>query len=55
MYKRYERTLDEKKSFGKDLEYTQYYAWLKKAANARDKCLAGEMTEEEALKVINVP
>ena len=55
MYKRYERTLDEKKPSGKDLEYTQYYAWLKKAADARDKCLAGKMPEEEALKVINVP
>lgn len=49
MYKRYERTLDGKKPSEKDLSYRDYIIWLDTATVARDKFLAGELTEQEAV------
>lgn len=55
MYKRYERSGWGKKPSDKDLSYGDYLSWSRTAAQARDKFLAGELTEEEALAVIVVP
>ena len=33
----------------------QYREWLTDAENARDRYLAGELTEEEAMAIIYVP
>lgn len=54
MYKRYDRAehINQKPS-PKDLTYAEYYVWLDRATNARDKCLAGEVTLEEALRIID--
>ena len=56
MYKRYERATDpNKKASEKDLTYAEYYDWLEKVTAARDDYLAGNLTAEEALKIIKVP
>ena len=55
MYRRYERTDGIKAESGKDLTYSQYYAWLDAATEARDHFLRGKITEEEALQIIIVP
>ena len=55
MYRRYERTDGIKAESDKDLTYSQYYAWLDAAAEARDRFLRGEITEAEALQIIIVP
>ena len=55
MYKRYERSGWGKKPSEKDLSYGDYLSWSRTTADARDKFLAGELTEEEALAVIVVP
>lgn len=54
MYKRYERTLDGKKPSEKDLSYQDYVIWLDTATAARDKFLAGKLTEQEELESIVV-
>jgi hypothetical protein len=38
-----------------DLNDKNYQAWLAKATDARDRYLAGELTEEEAMAIIYVP
>lgn len=55
MHKRYDRAehINQKPS-SKDLSYDDYYVWLDRAARARDDCLAGKITLEDALKIINV-
>ncbi len=54
MYKRYERTADGKqKPSQKDLSYAEYYAWLDQATKAKDDYLAGQLSAEEALRIIN--
>ena len=54
MYKRYERALSsEKKPSAKDLSFGEYYAWLDPATQARDEYLAGKITAEQALAVID--
>lgn len=54
MYKRYERALStEKKPSAKDISFREYYAWLDPATQARDDYLAGKLTAEQALAVIN--
>jgi len=55
MYKRYERTenFGEKLS-NKNLSYNEYYEWLKRATDARDRYLAGKLSEEDALEIIDV-
>ena len=55
MYKRYERAGYGKKPSPKDLTEEEYSSWLQNATEARDKFLAGELTEAEALAVIIVP
>ena len=53
MYKRYDRALDPNKKASKiDLSYGEYYEWLEAATKARDTYLAGKISEEEALNVI---
>ena len=37
------------------LSYSEYYEWLDRATKARDDFLAEKLSEEEALKIINVP
>ena len=44
-----------KKTSPIDLNYEEYYRWLEAATDARDRFLAGEITEEEALQIIHVP
>lgn len=54
MYKRFERTRYSNQSpTDKSLTDAELYAWTRNATDARDKYLAGEMSEEEALKIIN--
>ncbi len=51
MYKRMERT----QSFGetpKSISYDEYMAWLGKAVNAKNMYLNNELTEDEALAII---
>lgn len=55
MEKRYDRTGDDKKPSIIDITYDQYADWLCSAAKARDRYLAGELTEEEAIAIIHVP
>lgn len=38
----------------KDLSYGEYYEWLEQATDARDRYLAGELSEEQALEIIGV-
>ena len=55
MYKRYERAGDPgKKPSSKDLNYSEYYEWLECATDARDRYLAGELSEEKALEIIGM-
>lgn len=56
MYKRYERAEDGKQTpSDKDLSYAEYYQWLDRATAARDRYLAGELSEEAALEIIVAP
>lgn len=55
MYKRYERALSlEKKPSAKDLTYTQYCDWHDNAITARNDCMDGIISFEQALKIIDV-
>lgn len=47
-------TLDKKPS-PIDLTRKEFYQWLDTATDARDRYLAGELSEEEALQIIHVP
>lgn len=55
MYKRYERALEGKALSEKDLTLFEYYEWLQAATRARDACLYGKLSQEEALRIIDVP
>jgi hypothetical protein len=55
MFHRFERTDDDKKQSVVDITYDQYTDWLNSATKARDRYLAGELTEEEAMAIIYVP
>lgn len=55
MYHRFDRTGDDKEPSSVDITYAQYEQWLLSATNARNRYLAGELTEEEALSLIRVP
>jgi len=55
MEKRYNRTGADKEPSIIDITYDQYFAWLLSATDARDRYLAGELTEEEAISIIYVP
>lgn len=54
MYKRYERAYWSVDELPKGITFEKYLDWRKPAAKARDKYLKGELTEEEALKIIEV-
>lgn len=55
MEKRYDRTGEDKEPSIIDISYDQYFEWLLSATAARDRYLAGELTEEEAIAIIYVP
>lgn len=55
LFRRVERADCGKKTSPIDLNYEEYYRWLEAATDARDRFLAGEITEEEALRIIHVP
>lgn len=52
MYKRFERAYDYPHSLAHGLTFTQYYSWLNKAEQARNKYLADKISAEEALAII---
>ncbi len=52
---RLERAQYDKKSSPIDLTQEEYYRWQDAATAARDRYLAGELSEEEAWKIIHVP
>ena len=55
MYKRYERALSlEKKPSAKDLTYTQYCDWHDNAIKARNDCMDGIISFEQASKIIDI-
>lgn len=54
MYKRYERATDSLKKLSKGISIEKYWNWSEAASAARDKYLKGELTAEEALKIIEV-
>lgn len=55
MFHRLDRTGDDKASSIVDITCEQYDDWLSSAARTRDRYLAGELTEEEAMSIIYVP
>lgn len=55
MEKRYNRTGDDKEPSIIDITYDQYFEWLLSATDARNRYLAGELTEDEAIAIIYVP
>lgn len=52
---RLDRTCEDKRSSPIDLTYADFCKWQKAASDARCRFLAGEITEEEALRIIHVP
>ncbi len=52
---RLERTQYDKKASPIDLTREEYYLWQDAATAARDRYLAGELSEQEAWKIIHVP
>ena len=54
MYKRYERAAYALKQLPKGISIEKYWDWSEAASAARDKYLKGELTAEEALKIIEV-
>jgi Icc-related predicted phosphoesterase len=54
MYKRYERATWTIEELPKGISFDEYLDWREAASVARDKYIKGEMSAEEALKVIQV-
>ena len=54
MYRRYERNDGKIFMSPKGITYDDFYVWNDAATEARDKYLKGELTAEEALKIIEV-
>lgn len=54
MYRRYERNDGKIYMSPKGITYDDFYVWNDAATEARDKYLKGELTAEEALKIIEV-
>lgn len=52
---RLDRVTYDKKPSPIDLTRQEYYQWQDKANDARDRYLAGTLSEEEALRIIHVP
>ena len=55
LFHRKDRAGEDKKSSVIDLTDGEYVQWLAAATDARDRYLAGELTEEEAMAIIYVP
>ena len=55
LFHRKDRAGEDKKSSVIDLTNGEYVQWLAAATNARDRYLAGELSEEEAIAIIYVP
>ena len=55
LFHRKDRVGEDKKSSVIDLTDGEYVQWLATATDARDRYLAGELTEEEAMATIYVP
>ena len=55
MTARFNRTGMDKTESPVDLTDKEYQSWLGRATDARDRYLAGELTEEEAMAIIYVP
>lgn len=55
LFHRKDRAGDDKKVSVIDLTDGEYVQWLADATDARDRYLAGELTEEEAMAIIYVP
>lgn len=55
LFHRKDRMGEDKKSSVIDLTDGEYVQWLAAATDARDRYLAGELTEEEAMAIIYVP
>ena len=55
LFHRKDRAGEDKKSSVIDLTDGEYVQWLATATEARDRYLAGELTEEEAMAIIYVP
>ena len=53
MYKRYERQNDAMGDLPHGLTWQEYQAWHTKATQARDAYVAGKLSHEEAIKIIN--
>lgn len=54
MYRRYERNDGKIYMSPKGITYDDFYVWCDAATEARDKYLRGELTAEEALKIIEI-
>lgn len=54
MYKRYERAYYSLDQLPKGIYFEKYLEWREPAAEVRTKYLKGELTAEEALKIIEV-
>lgn len=54
MYKRYERASWSLEDLPKGISFDEYLDWREAASQARDRYLKGEITAEEALKIIEV-
>lgn len=54
MYRRYERNDGKIYMSPKGITYDDFYVWCDAATEARDKYVRGELTAEEALKIIEV-
>lgn len=55
LFHRKDRACEDKKSSVIDLTDGEYVQWLADATDARDRYLAGKLTEEEAMAIIYVP
>ena len=55
LYHRKDRSDMDKKTSVIDLTDEAYIQWLTAATDARNRYLAGELTEEEAMAIIYVP
>lgn len=55
LVRRVDRALSDKKASLIDMTYDQYRDWLRTATDARNRYLAGILSEEEAMAIIYVP
>ena len=54
LYKRYERSLTQTHELPKNLKISEFYNWQDNATNARNEYMKGNITAEQALKIIEV-